>query len=123
MVDELRALNVKMMWDGVWVRVVDVEPALRARSLRDGEVVLELTDAFCPWNDGRWRVSGAGLERTDADAELRCDASALGSVYLGGFTWRQLARAGRVEELRAGAVAAADDMFRTDRAPWCPEIF
>ena len=49
--------------------------------------------------------------------------TALGSVYLGGFTFAQLERAGRVEELRDGAVARADDVFRTDRAPWCPEIF
>ena len=29
----------------------------------------------------------------------------------------------RVEELRPGALAQADAMFRTDIAPWCPEIF
>jgi hypothetical protein len=49
--------------------------------------------------------------------------SALGSVYLGGFTFSQLARGGRVEELRRGAIARADAMFATERAPWCPEIF
>ena len=49
--------------------------------------------------------------------------SALGSVYLGGFTFGQLVRGGRVEELRRGAAARADAMFGTDRAPWCPEIF
>jgi predicted acetyltransferase len=48
---------------------------------------------------------------------------ALGSAYLGGFTFAQLARAGRMEELRAGALERADALFRSDRAPWCPEIF
>jgi hypothetical protein len=47
----------------------------------------------------------------------------VGSVYLGGFTWAQQARALRVEELRPGALGHADALFRTDRAPWCPEIF
>jgi predicted acetyltransferase len=47
----------------------------------------------------------------------------LASVYLGGFTLAQLAGAGRVEELSEGAVRAADALFRSDRAPWCPEIF
>jgi predicted acetyltransferase len=47
----------------------------------------------------------------------------LGSVYLGGFTWAQLAQAGRVEALRDGAVHRADALFRAGRAPWCPEIF
>jgi predicted acetyltransferase len=54
---------------------------------------------------------------------MRLDVSALGSVYLGGFTFAQLERAGRVAELREGAVKRADDLFRADRAPWCPEIF
>jgi hypothetical protein len=49
--------------------------------------------------------------------------TALGSVYLGGFTWAQLARALRVTELRPGAIARADALFRHDVGPWCPEIF
>ena len=49
--------------------------------------------------------------------------TALGSVYLGGFTWTQLARALRVDEVRRGAIARADALFHTGPAPWCPEIF
>jgi predicted acetyltransferase len=109
--------------DGLWVRLVDVEAALAARSYEHGEpVVLEVRDAFCPWNEGRYRV-GAGVDRTDAEPDLRLDVSALGSVYLGGFTFAQLAQALRLEEARPGGVARADALFRTDRAPWCPEIF
>jgi phosphoribosylformylglycinamidine (FGAM) synthase-like amidotransferase family enzyme len=48
---------------------------------------------------------------------------ALGSVYLGGFSFADLLRAGRVEEVTPGAVERADALFRTDRKPWCPEIF
>jgi predicted acetyltransferase len=110
--------------DGLWVRLVDLPAALAARCLGAGEpVVIDVADAFCEWNAGRWRVSAAGAERTTADAELECDITALGSVYLGGFTFGQLARAGRVTETRAGAAARADALFPSDRAPWCPEIF
>jgi len=109
--------------DALWVRLVDVESALAARSLRAGEpVVIDVSDEFCPWNEGRWRV-GEGVTRTDDDADVRLDVSALGSVYLGGFTFAQLARAGRVEELIDGGVERADELLHTDRAPWCPEIF
>jgi hypothetical protein len=66
---------------------------------------------------------GAAVERTDAEPDLRLDVSALASVYLGGFTFAQLARALRLKELRERAVARADALFRSDRAPWCPEIF
>ena len=109
--------------DGLWVRLVDVEAALAARTYRAGEpVVLEVTDAFCPWNEGRYRVSG-GVARTDEEADLALGVADLAAVYLGGFTFAQLARSLRVEELRAGAVERADSLFRTDLAPWCPEIF
>ena len=53
----------------------------------------------------------------------RLDVNALGSVYLGGCAFAQLARGLRVEQLRPGALAVADALFRTDRALWCPEIF
>ena len=115
--------------DGLWVRLVDVGAALSARTFAGGDgapdaVVVEVADAFCPWNASRWRVGGpGGAERTERAPDLRCDVTALGSVYLGGFTWAQLARAFRVEELTAGSVARADRLFHTDTAPWCPYIF
>ena len=110
--------------DGLWVRLMDVPTALAARQLGDAApVVIEVADAFCEWNAGRWRVTAKGAERTSDDADLACDVTALGSVYLGGFTFGQLERAGRVIERRAGAAARADALFPRDRAPWCPEIF
>ena len=105
--------------DSLWLRLVDVGVALAARSL-EGDVVLEVGDAFCPWNDGRYSLDGSKIiEKPD----LRLDVSDLASVYLGAFTFAQLRRAGRVEELTEGAISRADAAFRTDRAPWCPEIF
>jgi predicted acetyltransferase len=110
--------------DGLWIRLVDVGAALSVRSYADdGAVVFEVEDSFCPWNAGRWKLDGGEAKRTRAAADLACDASALASVYLGGFTFDQLVRGGRVEELRRGATARADAMFRSERAPWCPEIF
>ena len=110
--------------DGVWVRLVDVGAALSARTYAaDGAIVFDLVDEFCPWNAGSWRLAGGRAKRTTTAPQIRCDVSALGSVYLGGFTFSQLVRGGRVEELRRGAAARADAMFATERAPWCPEIF
>jgi predicted acetyltransferase len=110
--------------DGQWVRVVDVEGALRARTYAaDREVVLEVVDEFLPENAGRYRVTGSGCERTDAPADLRLDVAALGSVYLGGFGFLDLQRASRVLELTEGAVADAEALFAHGVEPWCPEIF
>jgi predicted acetyltransferase len=110
--------------DGIWVRLVDVGAALSARSYREGEaVVFDVRDAFCPWNEGRWQLVDGEAARTDRDADLALDVRELGSAYLGGFSFAELAVAGRVEELRDGAIARADDLFRTHVHPWCPEIF
>jgi predicted acetyltransferase len=110
--------------DGVWVRLIDVEAALAARAFSgDGDVVVELSDAFLPENAGRWRMGAHGAERTNAGAELALDVTALGSVYLGGFSFADLVRASRARELVAGAVERADALFHTSVQPWCAEIF
>ena len=110
--------------DGVWVRLVDVPGALAARSYAAADpVVLELVDALLPENGGRWHVSVDGVERTEAAADLRLDVAQLGSVYLGGFDFAGLAGASRIEELKPGAAARADELFRTTVEPWCAEIF
>ena len=113
-----------MVTDALWVRLVDVPAALAARSYEgDDLIVFDVSDAFLPDNAGRWRLAGGQAERTDEDPDIRLDVTALGSTYLGGITFSELLRAGRIEELREGAAARADALFRAERAPWCPEIF
>jgi predicted acetyltransferase len=119
---EARRLACRVI-EGIWVRLVDVEAALAARSLGEGSVVLEVRDEVCDWNRGRWQVEAGSVSRTSAAADLALDASALGSAYLGGFTFAGLALAGRVEELQPGALTRAEGIFGTTRQPWCPELF
>ena len=112
------------MGDGLWVRLVDVGAALSGRTYPDdGELVLDVRDELCPWNEGRWRLAGGAAERTDAAADLTLGVTALGSAYLGGVGFAQLAQGGHVEELRPGAIERADGIFRHGLHPWCPEIF
>jgi predicted acetyltransferase len=109
---------------GLWVRLVDLPRALTARAY-EGEldVVLEVSDASCPWNAGRWRLAGGACERTTAPADLTLDTAALAAAYLGGTTLVQLAAAGRVDELRPGALQRASAAFRGAVAPWSPDNF
>jgi len=110
--------------DGLWVRLVDVGAALSGRTYpEDGELVFDVRDAFCPWNEGRWRLAGGGAERTDAEADLALGVEALGAAFLGGIGFAQLAQGGHVEELTPGALERADGIFRHGLHPWCPEIF
>jgi predicted acetyltransferase len=110
--------------EALWVRLVDAEAALAARAFPAHDAIsFALHDAFCPWNSGVYRVAEGQARRAHASPDLKLDASALGSLYLGGIGARQLADAGLVEELTPGAVDRATALFLSPRAPWCPEIF
>jgi len=61
---------------------------------------------------------GAECRSTTASADLRISQRALASIYLGGFTLRQLSIGGSVEELTSGALARTDAMFATTLPPW-----
>lgn len=118
-----RLMKLRLI-DALWVRLVDVPRALAARTIAPGEpVVIEVKDTFCPWNEGKYRIEQGRVERTEAAPDLVVEVNVLGSVYLGGFSFAQLTRAGFVAELKPGAAARADTLFPRDRAPWCPEIF
>ncbi|MEU9231553.1 GNAT family N-acetyltransferase [Streptomyces subrutilus] len=115
--------------DSLHVRLVDVAAALTARTYAAPlDVVLEVEDAFCPWNEGRWRLvaDGAGsavCTRTAEPADLELSVRELGSAYLGGTALTSLAAAGLVRELRPGAVVRASRAFAGDVAPWLPHGF
>lgn len=115
------------LWDALWLRVLDVPAALEGRSYeRDGRVVLDVSDEFLPAVAGRFELEVAGGEAacsaTSAEADVSLDIRELGALYLGGRSAHVLAGAGLVyggDE----AVATLDELFRTARAPWCPEVF
>ncbi|HZT84655.1 MAG TPA: GNAT family N-acetyltransferase [Gaiellaceae bacterium] len=112
------------MGDGLWVRLVDVPAALSGRAYPEGApLVLEVRDAVCEWNEGRWRLDGGACTRTDDEPGLALDVSALASAFLGAVSFTELRAALRVEELREGAVARADALFAWRPLPWCLEIF
>jgi predicted acetyltransferase len=112
------------MGDSLWLRVVDVGAALSGRAYAgDGSIVIDVRDAVCPWNEGRWKLEGGSAARTDEAAELALDVDALGSAYLGAVSFAQLHGSLRVEELVDGALNRADALFGWRPLPWCPEIF
>jgi predicted acetyltransferase len=126
-VAEARRLEMKI-GDALWLRIVDVAPALAGRRYRaDGRVVIELIDALLPWNAGRWSIDvEAGIATvalTDDPADLTLDTTDLAAAYLGGNTFGQLAAARRVAEQQPGAIDRADLMFGVSRAPWVPSVF
>ncbi|MBQ0983431.1 GNAT family N-acetyltransferase [Streptomyces sp. F63] len=127
LVSDVRRCSPRLR-DGLHLRVVDVGAALEARTYAcPVDVVLEVTDAFCPWNEGRWRLSGdakgATCTRTSDAAELSLSVRELGSAYLGGFSLAALAGTGRVREVHRHALGRTSRAFLGDVAPWLPHGF
>ncbi|MFE1510544.1 GNAT family N-acetyltransferase [Streptomyces sp. NPDC058726] len=127
LVSDIRRCGPRLR-DALYVRLVDVGAALRQRTYQAPvDVVFEVEDAFCPWNAGRWRLTGdpkgASCGRTEDAAELTLSVRELGAAYLGGVSLTALAAAGRVREVRHGALAEASLAFGTSRAPWLPHGF
>lgn len=127
LVDDVRKCGLRWR-DGLFVRPVEVGAALEARTYATPlDVVLDVRDGFCPWNTGRWRLSGdskgAVCERTNDPADLTLSVRELGAAYLGGESLTSLALAGRVREEREGALTEASAAFMNDLAPWLPHGF
>lgn len=124
-----RRLRVDCLNDGLWLRILDVRAALTARGYgrpRTGAgdaLVLEVADSFRQGTAGRYLLEvgadGSDCSHTSRPADLTLDISELAAVYLGAVDFTTLVRARRVQECTEGAAARADDLFRTDRAPWC----
>lgn len=110
-------------FDSLWLRLVDLPKALTARGYATGcDLVLEVTDQRCEWNDGRWRLAvgddgQARVERTEDAADLRLDTRVLASAYLGSSSLGTQLRCGLVEERRPGAVRELDAALRMSQAP------
>jgi predicted acetyltransferase len=127
MLTEPRALHFQVR-DGTWLRLVDVPPALEARRYsQEGRLVLEVRDETAQWNDGSYELDGgpdgATCRAVGASPDLSMRVDDLAAAYLGGVSFRALSDAGRVNEMKAGALKTADEMFSSPVAPWCPWIF
>ncbi|WP_179382279.1 GNAT family N-acetyltransferase [Streptomyces sp. SA15] len=114
--------------DSLYVRLVDVGAALEARTYQAPvDVVFEVEDDFCPWNTGRWRLTGdakgASCARTTDAADLALSVRELGAAYLGGVSLASLGAAGRVREMRQGTLAEAAVGFESVVSPWLPHGF
>jgi predicted acetyltransferase len=124
-----RQLAVTGVHDHLWVRLVDVGEALsRRRYAAEGSVVLEVADAFCPWNQRRWLLEGGPDGATCRPATgtgtdgMRLDVSALGSLFLGGTSVARLAASGLIEADPA-SLLRANQMLSTGLDPWCSTWF
>ena len=127
LLDDPRRARAEKRHDFLWCRVLDVPGALSARRYRvEASVVFAVTDAQ-GLVGGTYELSGGphGAQCTVSTGSpgVTMPVGTLGAILLGGYSLRQLARAGWAQEDRAGALDTADAMFSTSAAPWCSTWF
>lgn len=128
---DARLAQVSGRSDFLWLRILDVVPALQARRYdHDGSLVLEVEDELGGTPGpaaGRYRLEvrdgSAVCERTAVEPDLTLDVRALGAAYLGGTRLIDATRGGGATEHRDGALRDADGLFATVAEPWCSTWF
>ena len=123
-----RHYHAKMRYDEQWLRLLDVDAALRARTYgaAAGEVTLAVADPMFEHNNGVWQVSAEGAARVAlamSAADLTTTVNGLSAAYLGGTTWSELVSCGQVQQQCAGAAATADLLFASRPLPRCGTFF
>jgi len=117
---DARAYETRQRLDDQWVRLLDVDAALDARTYgpSDGSVSVEIHDPMFADNCGVWTISAAGVTRGDGAADVRVDIGTMSAAYLGAVTWRDLATIGALEaddEL----LERLDTLFAVRPSPFC----
>ena len=120
-----RACETKQRFDEQWLRLLDVEACLAARTYRPGPpLTIAVRDPWFEDNDDVFEVGAHGVVRRgrSTPADLTVEIDVLSAAYLGAVSWSELAAVGRV----AGddeAVARADDLFASRPLAWCGSFF
>lgn len=114
-----RVCRTHAVHDETWLRLTDVGAALRARRFEGGgSVVIGVEDALLPANSGRYRVSGAGVARTGAPAQITGSVAAWSAAYLGTVRPCALAATGALRVGDPRALRTADQLFSVRSDPW-----
>ncbi len=131
-----RSYETKDRFDEQWLRLLDVEASLAARSYRPGRPVsIAVHDPVFADNCATFEVSASGVRRLGSssagvadggaehvNADLTVAIDAISSAYLGAVSWAELAAVGRVTG-DAASIARADDLFACRPLAWCGSFF
>lgn len=126
--EDRRAYRQVSVDDGLWLRILDVPLALSARGFQcpDQAVTIALTDPL-ELSTGTYRVDvsdgRANVSQSKDEPDVSLGISTLSSLYLGGYSARELVDAGLVGGQSARSIRLLDDLFHVPRAPYCNTHF
>ncbi|OBB94099.1 GNAT family N-acetyltransferase [Mycobacterium sp. 852002-40037_SCH5390672] len=119
-----RAAKVTAVHDETWLRIVDAERALTARSyVGGGTVTIAVKDPLLPNNSTTFTITGDGAEPTAHRADVHVGIEGLGAALLGGTNWRSLAAAGLARADDPLSLDVADQLFAVTEAPHAGTFF
>ncbi len=123
-VGDPRAYQTNDRFDEQWLRLLDVETCLRARTYRPTpSITIAVHDPLFADNTATFEVGADGVRRLGASAaDLEVEIDVISAAYLGTVSWSELAAVGRVTGDPV-AIARADDMFACRPHAWCGSFF
>lgn len=118
---DARAYEAVHRLDEQWVRILDVDAALSARTYGPGRhsVNVRVHDPLFATNTGTWTISADGAERNDARADIEVDIATLSAAYLGGVSWHDLAAVSGTLASTGNELERLDTLFAVRPAPFC----
>ena len=124
---DVRAYETRQIDDEQWVRLLDVDAALTARTYGpcSTTVTIAVSDPLIEDNNDRWAISGGGARRTSDPADLIVDISTLSAAFMGSVAWRDITASGLLP-VDVGAVdarTARRAVRRATRIGYCGTFF
>ncbi len=117
-----RAYETRQRIDDQWVRILDVDAALRARRFgpAPSDVSIRVQDPMFEENCGSWTLSSGGAFRNNDRFDIVVDIAAMSAAYLGAVSWHDLAASGAVaHDTEADLLTALDAHFAVRPMPFC----
>lgn len=117
-----RAYEARQRFDDQWVRILDVDAALGARTFGPSHrtVIIDVRDPMFSANCASWAISSNGVERSENASDVQVDIAALSAAYFGAVSWHDLAVSGQIDPSTDGTlVAALDALFASRPIAFC----
>lgn len=123
---DVRAYETRQIIDEQWVRLLDVDAALTARTYGpcSETLTIAVTDPLLEANNERWAISSTGACRTTEPADVVVDIGTLSTAYMGGVAWRDLAASALLPtEVDDVVLDRLDALFAIRPVGYCGSFF
>jgi len=120
--NDFRAYQARQRVDDQWVRILDVDVALRERRFGPprSDVSIRVQDPMFEENCGLLTISSGGTFRNDGPFDIVVDIASLSATYLGAVSWHDLAASGAIAaDTDGGILNLLDAHFAVYPAPFC----